>query len=180
MIDAGRLKPFIDYLLESEIPGDKALEMLKKEPKLTGIEKNIIYAYCYPRPLGDMELVKRIQEYRAKTGGRNIDDVKEAILILEAARTHQYERFIKHVMISFVQDPGKVINVDEPERVCSICGDKLNEIHIPHSKGYGSVASDLVICEHCLAQLFRADNLISTFNPVFLDWTKKWSTAIKN
>lgn len=178
MIDAGKLKPFIDYLLENNIPQKSGLKLLEKEPKLTSIEKNIIFAYCYPRPLGDMELVKRIQDYR-KLRGRNIDDVKEAILILEAARTHQYEKFIKHVMISFITDPGKVVNVDKKDGVCSICDGPINNAETPHSKGYGSIASDLIICEHCMAQLFRAKNLISVFDPSFLDWTKKWSLAIK-
>ena len=133
MIDAEKLKPFIDYLLENNIPQKSGLKLLEKEPKLTSIEKNIIFAYCYPRPLGDMELVKRIQDYR-KLRGRNIDDVKEAILILEAARTHQYEKFIKHVMISFITDPGKVVNVDKKDGICSICDGPINNAETPHSK----------------------------------------------
>ena len=82
-------------------------------------------------------------------------------------------------MISFITDPGKVVNVDKKDGVCSICDGPINNAKTPHSKGYGSIASDLIICEHCMAQLFRAKNLISVFDPSFLDWTKKWSLAIK-
>ena len=178
MIDLEKIKLFIDYLIKSKIPREKGFELLRKEKTLNKDEKNIIFVYCYPKPYGDMELTYRIQDYREKHG-RNINNIGESILILEASQTEQYERFIKHLLHSFIVDTSKVVNVEEKDKTCSLCGEKIGDINLPYSKGFSSMTSNIILCEHCLSQLFRAKEFLDVFDPSFLDWTKKWKLATK-
>ena len=103
-------KPFIEFIKNSGATKEETLKLLKEETSLTPEEKNLIFLYCFPRPLADGELTKRIQSYRQKNNIINLSlapDYNETGLIIEAAKTEQYSRFIKHLMYSF----GKISKV---------------------------------------------------------------------
>lgn len=103
-------KPFIEFIKNSGATKEETLKLLKEETSLTPEEKNLIFLYCFPRPLADGELTKRIQSYRQKNNIVSLSlapDYNETGLIIEAAKTEQYSRFIKHLMYSF----GKISKV---------------------------------------------------------------------
>ena len=54
------LKPYIDYLINEKIPVDQGKNLINSCTKLDKLSKNLIYLYCYPRPLLDRELPNRI------------------------------------------------------------------------------------------------------------------------
>ena len=185
MID---IKPFIKYLKENNISQSEALGLLRGNTTLSGPEKNLIYAYCYPRPLRDYELPSRIQSYRASNnidscGGP--DDTQEVILLVEACQTEQYCRFMKHLMHAF-GNPDKLFPVaGNDEESCSICGKKIYEWDkwkelFPEDPGnhnlcYGSTDSEVVLCVDCLTRLVKAIGVMNDIDPGFLDWTKRKS-----
>ena len=145
-------KPFIEFIKSSNVSREEALKLLKEEKSLTPEEKNIIFLYCFPRPLADGELTKRIQKYRENNNITKLSlspDLNETGLIIEAAKTEQYSRFIKHLMYSF-GNLSKVATVtydyskdtesenktkksdvfdypvpDTKTEVCALCGRKL-------------------------------------------------------
>lgn len=109
-------KPFIDFIKNTNATKETALKLLKDETSLTPEEKNLIFLYCFPRPLLDGELMIRIQKYREKNNITNLSllpDFNETGLLIEAGRTEQYSRFIKHLMYSF-GDVSKVAPVSYP------------------------------------------------------------------
>lgn len=182
------IRPFIKYLKENKISSSEALELLKGNKTLDNSEKNLIYAYCYPRQLKDYELPKRIQAYRNSRGtGINglQDDPQEVILIVEACQTEQYGRFMKHLMHAF-GNPDKLYPVaGTEEEDCCICGKKLcewdkwkelfPEDSEKHNLCYGSTDSEVVLCVDCIRRLVEAIGVMNTIDPGFLDWTKRKS-----
>ena len=175
------IKPYIDYLLNSKIQKDKGLELLKGDDKLSADEKNLIYAYCYPRQLLDRELPQRFRDYRSKHDtALSIIDSGETTLIVEAGRTQQYGRFIKHLMHAF-GDPRKIFPIEGVEtEECSICGNILMEKDLwTDRKGselelaYGSTESGIILCKKCLLNLMKAKEIFDSIDPGFLDWTKR-------
>lgn len=190
------IKPYIEYLIKEGIKEEEALKLLKDETKLNSNEKNLIYRYCYPRQLLDRELPTRVSTYRNQTG--NINGIKspdngEITLLIEAARTEQYSRFIKHLMHAF-EDPQKIFPLTGIEKhECPLCGKTLYEFDTwsdlvkgyPQEEqnkdflAYGSSESEITLCSDCLAQLFSARKLINEIDPSFLDWTKRETTSIK-
>ena len=183
------IRPFIKYLKENQIPEQKALELLKENKVLENSEKNLIYAYCYPRPLEDYGLPPRIQQYRIKRqtfpDGLSTDP-QEIALIIEASQTEQYGRFIKHIMHAF-GDPEKIFPVaGSDEEKCAICGktiyefDKWTEETVGqdeerHKLCFGSTDSKIVLCVDCIQRLVEAIGVIDSIDPGFLDWTKRQS-----
>ena len=180
------VKPYIDYLKETGTKKEDALKLLQGDKDLSDFEKNLIYVFCFPRPLLDMEFPKRIHDLRSKRGsmmGYLNPDEKETLLIIEAGMTDQYGRYIKHMMYSFATDPEKVFPViGREEHDCGICYKKVlekdlwNEVSTPSEKErqetlcFGSAETDLVICKDCLIQLVCAKNVIDFIDPSFLDW----------
>lgn len=187
MID---IKPFIKYLKENNITKEQALVLLRDNKTLDSSEKNLIYAYCYPRQLRDYELPSRIQQYRINklTGpDGKFDDPQEVIMIVEACQTEQYGRFMKHLMHAF-GNPEKIFPVaGESEETCCICGktvyewDKWTKELGPEGDSdkskicYGSTDSKVVLCKSCLGRLIEAIEIINDVDPGFLDWTKRKS-----
>ena len=182
------IKPFIKYLKENNISQSQALELLKGNNTLDNAEKNLIYAYCYPRQLRDYELPSRIQAYRQARGtGINGQpkDPQEVILLVEACQTEQYCRFMKHIMHAF-GNPNKIYQVaGSEESECSLCGKKIYEWdkwmelfpgdHEKHNLCYGSTDSEIVLCIDCLSRLVEAIGIMNEIDPGFLDWTKRKS-----
>lgn len=184
------IKDFIEYLKKNNIPKDDTLKLLKDNNNLSREEKNLIFAYCFPRQLLDRELPIRIKTYREKSGYSHLNiDPSEVALIIEAGQTEQYRRFIKHLMHSFdntskihpVTDPGHTENPD-----CGICG--RNDILFSEDweiykdkdpqKEYlalGSTETGIIICKHCLIQLLASINIMNELDPSYLDWTKRLS-----
>lgn len=187
MINAEKIKPFIDYLIQERTEKTTAKELLEQEPTLTQDEKRLIYMYCYPRPLQDRELPDRVMRARKKRGpnARNgflePDDL-ETSLIIEAGKTSQYERFIKHLMHSY-SSPQNVCQISGTDTLeCPICGKKLRELNIwdstlDHTRehlAFGSPSeTNIVLCIDCLTQLVNAAEIIQILDPGYLDWTKR-------
>ena len=185
------LKPYVDYLLGNEIKKEEGLELLKKDVNLSKEEKNLIYAYCYPRQLLDRELPFRVQEYREKhnipKAGSITPEIGEATLLVEAFKTDQYGRFMKHLIIAF-GDPKNVFPVAGFDKdICPLCGKSLYEhdlwqelvtIKRPGTPekdrkeylAFGSKESSVVLCKNCMTQLIYASDILEKINPAYLDW----------
>lgn len=190
------LKPYVDYLLQSGIAKDAGLELLKGDTNLNRDEKNLIYCYCYPRQLLDRELPRRVQNYRQScnipSSGLLTPHLGEAALIIEAFRTEQYGRFIKHLIYSF-SDPTKVSPVAGSGKLdCCICGKivyendewarLVGENREKDDKQYlafGSTESDVVLCKDCLVQLITATQILENIDPDYLDWRKQMMKSTK-
>lgn len=191
------LKPYVDYLLQSGIDKDKGLELLKSDQNLSKDEKNIIYCYCYPRQLLDMELPIRVQNYRTKcnipSSGLLQPHIGEATLIVEAFRTEQYGKFIRHLIHSFA-DPSKVSPIAGTEKLnCCICGKVVYEneewtklVGENREKddrqylAFGSTDSSVVLCKNCLVQLITATKILENIDPDYLDWKKQMMKSTKH
>lgn len=187
MLRVDVIKPYIDYLLREHVDNETAKNLLSQEDALCIDEKRFVYMYCYPRPLGDRELPARIRSSRKKRGpnarsGFLQPDDLETSLIIEAGRTLQYGRFIKHLMHAY-SDPQKVCQISGTDVLeCPICGKKVRELNIwdstlDHTKehlAYGSpTETSIILCIDCLVQLVNASEIIQNLDPGFLDWTKR-------
>lgn len=187
------IKEFIEYLKKNNISKDDTLKLLRDDSNLSREEKNLVFAYCFPRQLLDRELPIRIKAYREKSGYSHLNmDPSEVALIIEAGQTEQYKRYIKHLMHSFddtskvhpVTDPGG--HTENPE--CGICGcsvlfsedwEKYKD-QDPQKEylALGSTETGIIICKHCLIQLLNSINIMNELDPSYLDWTKRASVAI--
>lgn len=187
MINPEKIKPFVDYILSGGVSSEQAVELLKNEGSLTNEERRLIYMYCFPRPLGDRELPSRVMKSRKARGvnyrnGFLQPDDLETSLIIEAGKTMQYERFIKHIMHAF-SDPQKIYQISGTDILeCPICGKKLRELNIWDSTldrakehlAFGSpTETNIVLCMDCLIQLINAADIIQVLDPGYLDWTKR-------
>lgn len=159
------------------------LEYLGKETELTSIEKNLVYLYLCPRPLMDRELPSRIINVRDNPDGSLTLNPKESILVLEASRTPQYGRFIKHLFHAY-QDHTKIHPIEGSDiRECCLCGKEIYEMILwkSYSKQYGeeevrdklflahgSTETNLPICIPCLLNLRAAIEMMEKINPNYL------------
>ena len=166
MINAEKIKPFIDYLIQERTEKTTAQELLEQEPTLTQDEKRLIYMYCYPRPLLDRELPNRINNTN------NFE--KKVLLFVEACRTEQYGRYMKHLFHAFLENDGKqTFKITEDiseEDFCPLCGKKLE-----NNNTFGSKDSTSMLCDDCLKALIITRNIMEIIDPGFLDWTKKYT-----
>lgn len=178
---------FIDYFNKSSIERSKAIEMLKNENCLNQDEKRLIISYCYPRPLKDRELPARVLRSRKNRGpqARNgflTPDPIETDLIIEAGKTIQYGRFIKHIMHAF-SDPTHISPISGLDVIeCPICGKKVREANIwdptldpsrEHLAFGNPEETGIILCLDCIIQLGCARDIIDNLEPGFLDWTKR-------
>lgn len=183
------LKDYTDYLIIGGIDKEKALELLKKDSKLTREEKNLIYTYCYPRNLLDRELPIRFSNYlkSQNSSGFKQVDLGSVSLIVEAYRTPQYNRFIKHLMHSFIEHSDKIAPVIGKETdECPICGkqlyendlwlDLINKSKLPKLEldnkeflAFGSSDSGIIMCKNCLIQLMAANEVLENLEPGYLN-----------
>jgi len=181
------IKKSVEYIKSKKLDSKRAIEYLQNVP-LTSDEKNVVYFYCFPRPLADYGLPPRIQEYRRPRGVGSNGDECEVAFVLEACKTEQYGRFMKHLMHAF-GNPENVHPVAGTEiDTCCICGKDMLEFDIytaqgrndPHALSYGSSDSSSNICLDCLGRLIEAMEIIEELDPSFLNWTKRYQEALKN
>ena len=184
----GNIKAAIEYIKSNNLDEKGAISVLGRSNTLSQDEKNLVFLYCFPRPLPDYGLPDRIREHRVKSGiGENGND-SELAFILEACQTEQYGRFMKHIMHAFgdaanvhpVQ--GHSVNGEETD-TCCICGKELHEFaswsqNFPldndrHFLCFGSSDSSSVICVDCLIRLVKTIEIVNDIDPGFLDWTKR-------
>ena len=180
------IKKAIELIKDRNLNSTGAIELLKLT-SLTSTEKNVVYFYCFPRPLEDYGLPPRIQNHRLSTGAIYGDE-SEIALIVEACRTEQYGRFMKHLMHAF-GNPENIHPVAGNETdTCCICGRELRQISPTdtgvvgnrHSFSYGSVDSTSNICLDCLGRLIEVMELMEKVDPSFLNWAKRYQKAIDN
>lgn len=186
------LKTYVDYLINNKVSAEEGAKLIGGCDKLSREEKNLIYAYTYPRALRDLELPSRVQEQRKKLGlplgGMLEPNLSEATLIVEAERTEQYGKFIRHLIHAF-SDPDKVFPISGTETDnCCICGKmtygndlwedliKQNPESPEKEKreylSFGSKESSVTLCADCLIQLIYASSLLEEINPEYLSWWK--------
>lgn len=189
---ANSIKEYVDYLINNKIGKEEGAKLIGSCEKLSKDEKNLIYAYVYPRVLGDRELPSRVQAFRSASGipltGMLQPNTAEATLIVEAFRTEQYGKFIRHLIHAF-SDPSKIFPIEGNEMDdCCICGKMLYEKDawddiikknpgLPEEKNreylsFGSTESSVVLCSDCLIQLIHATELLESIDPDFLSWKK--------
>lgn len=156
------------------------LSNIKLEPEI----KNCIIRYLFPKPLMDYELPERIKA-----------DKKPNIMarIVEAYRTEQYSRFIRHLFHCFCPS----LNLDECKdnifrldynvdgAKCPICGKLLigeeeldKEVNggEPESYvGFGANYTELYLDPDCLYELYKARCFLEEVEPGFLDIAKKFN-----
>lgn len=174
-MEENKLK-LIDSL--KDCSSDFILNSLRLNNQLTSDEKNLIYLYLKPRPLLDMELPNRIQASRGdKILGFLEPNLKETTLIIEAYRCEQYNRYIKHLMYSFL-DPS-IIHPVIGNNVCScgICKKDIyeqtvweNTISDPRKEklAFRSDNTSISLCLNCLVQLKYSADILNKIEPGFL------------
>jgi len=184
-------REYIDYVFRSNFTEQQTLEeLMKVKEKFTNDEKNFIFRYCFPRPLLDRQLMARVADLHRQRGDINnigvlYPNAQDITLILEAGRTEQYGRFIKHLMHAFCSDEELIYKVSDIEKYqCPICGKVLygSELWNPlidvngETLAIGSSESSITLCIDCLIQLNSAKDLINFIDPSFLDWMKRYKT----
>ena len=181
------VKRFINYFYSSSLNREDAIELLKNDNTLDQDEKRLVLSYCYPRQLGDKELPARVLRSRKNRGpqARNgflVPDLIEADLIIEAGKTLQYERFIKHIMHAF-SNPSQISPISGLDIIeCPICGKKVREANIwnptldptkEHLAFGNPEQTGIILCLDCIIQLGVAKEILDILDPGFLDWTKR-------
>lgn len=187
---AESLSVFTDYLLKNGIDQNKGTELIKGSQKINGREKLLVYSYCYPRKIGDYELPSIIANYRKTRGvdlkGSLIKDAEEACILVEAYRSLQYGRFMRHLMHAFIEKPETISSVaGEGEDKCPICGKPVYYVG-SHDKSmdpedetlaFMSSESSVCMCKDCLLQLAYSAELISMIEGP--DFLKNWKPSPK-
>lgn len=176
------LRSYIQFL-EGKTKAD-VLSFLTNASDLSRDQKNLIHRYLFPRPLADKELITRIQGVRLNPSGSLVPNVYESILIVEASRTAQYKRFIKHLVHSY-QDISIIHPISGNDKCeCCLCGkdifqtDRLKlefkDLLDPATDlytAYGSTDTNLSICLPCLINLTEASHYLIDIDPNYL---KSW------
>ncbi len=168
------------------------LNQLKINNDLSVEEKNLIYLYLFPRPLLDMELPQRIISNRKSNyPGSITQNLSEIGLLVEAYRTEQYKRFIKHLIHSFIEHPEKIYQeTGYQECKCGLCGKPLYqfnaweeicsrspglpEVNEKKYLAYSSRDSNINLCLPCIIQLKGAADIIESLEPGYLDWHNRY------
>lgn len=168
----------------------EAYEILNFNPNLSQPEKSIAYTLgtFQPQILQDGDLMREIQRYRTNTLGNQRgslgEDLIEISYIIKAYLSPQYRRFIKHLMISYLDD-SQVFPVEGKfSEECGICHKQIHQFSRwvqlceanpgfgeQYRKEYlslGSSNSKTPICMNCLIQLRGAYDLLNFLDPGFL------------
>ena len=180
-----KIKYYLEHFRSSGLSSDDLLIRLGNISELTSEEKNLIYLYLYPRPLADKELPQRFTNLRLGDNkyGSLVPSLNEATLIIEAGRTLQYGRYIKHLLHSYsnVED----IHSIEGSNVCNccLCGKEIYETTLWNSfksqyggtendeklfQAFGSTESNLPICIPCLLNLSQSIRIMKEIDPNFI------------
>lgn len=184
------LKIFTDYLLKNNIDSDRGRELIQNSQKIEGeIDKLLIYSYCYPRKIGDYELPSIISEYRETHGidpkGLLIKNPEEACILVEAYRSLQYGRFMRHLMHAFIEKPEIISSVaGEGEDRCPICGKAVYYVGSQdktldpkdETLAFMSKESSVCLCKDCLLQLAYSLELIARIEGP--DFLTNWKNAL--
>lgn len=152
-------------------------------------EQSIIYSLAISQPviLHDGDLSSFIKTHRNAFNiprGSLQEDLDEVSMLIKAWRSPQYKRYIKHMMISFL-DNSLVFPIEGyGEDECGICKKKLfrfnswdemckqnpgfGEQNRKEYLSFGSKNSKNSICMDCLVQLGIAYDLLEHLYPGFL------------
>lgn len=186
------LKFYIDRLKDCTV--HEAVGLLKVDQELSIEEKNFIYLYLFPRPLLDRQLPERVQSYRGKQSqGFLQPNLGEIGLLVEAYRTEQYKRFMKHLFHSFTNPEHLYPVAGNGQCECALCGKNLYEEDVwndmctrfPGSDeknkkeylAYGSKNSSINLCLDCIIQLKETSILLEELEPGYLlDWRIKYKS----
>lgn len=193
------LKNYIEKLKELK-DAHKVIESLKQS-SLDIQQKNLIYLYLFPRPLLDKELPIRIQEARRSSGNNGCgyleENMYEVSLIIEAYRTEQYKRFIKHLLHTFTV-PENIHPVNGFGQCnCAICGKNIYEFGswtsecskyktIRHPEetrkeylAFGGKGSTVNLCLDCIVQLQEVNKILESIEPGYLKspWQKRFTIS---
>ena len=184
------LNVFTDYLLKNGIDQEKGIQLIGDSQKIGDLEKLLIYSYCYPRKIGDYELPKIIINYRKTRGidlkGLLTKNPEEACILVEAYRSLQYGRFMRHLMHAFIEKPETISSVSgEGEDKCPICGKPVYYVGSqdksmdPGDETLAFMSSDssVCLCKDCLLQLAYSAELISKIEGP--DFLKNWKPSPK-
>lgn len=172
---------YINYFKNSS--STQVLETLRENNELSQDEKNLVYLYLFPRPLMDKELPLRFKQVRKTEGGSTEISLPECTLIIEAGKTEQYGRFIKHLFHAF-SNP-EVIYPIEGSNICNccLCGKEIYEHTLwgcfknqyggteesdKLFQAFGSTESDLPICIPCLLNLRESINIMKLIDPDYI------------
>ncbi len=175
-MDINILKKYIKDLEGKD--QSEVIEALKASP-LSQAERNLVFIYFFPRPLLDRELPSRVINARKKAGNeRGWIEINEGevSLLVEAYKTSQYGRFMRHLLHSFL-DPSMIHPVSGTERgQCPICGktiyhydfwkDHANEDVDKEYLAFGSNESGMELCLDCLIQLQGLDEILKELEGV--------------
>ena len=184
----------VKYLETLEGKNEEAvLAALKGIKDLGRDQKNLIYVYLFPKPLLDMELVGKIQEYRKRIGSERgflQPNIGETLLLLEAYRGRQYGKYIKHLLHSFIESSDKLYVIDgQGTCTCGICNKPLwehtawlsecnknpnfGEQNRREFLAYGCSGSSKTLCTNCLIQLRYLHEILSEVEGKnYLGWGK--------
>lgn len=180
---------------------DKQYEILSQSLDLDDDRKNLIYFYFNPRQLLDMEYPSRLATYRGQLGaprGFLEPNIVETGLLLEAYRTHQYGRYIRHLLHSF-KDPENVFPLEGADKCeCGICKREIwchgawenilsqypeqeEEREKKEYLAFGCDQSKQAICLPCLIQLINLDQLLKILEgDHYLDWRlNEWNRKVR-
>ena len=181
-----KLISYLNSLKNLNNDSHQIIEKLRTCNDLSIPEKNLIYLYFFPRPLLDMELPYRINEMRGNNQSGYLEpNLPEISLIIEAYRTEQYRRYIKHLFHSFtnpidihpVDGFGKcncglckkeIYELKSWNEICNRFSDNYKEKENKEYLSYGSTGSNISLCIDCIIQLNEAKNLLTEIEPDFL------------
>lgn len=182
------LGSYIDVLKNKS--SHEVIEYLKNESSLGVNEKNLVYLYLFPRPLLDMELPKRIIDSRLSQGNSGVGFLEynliEIALLVEAYKTKQYERFMRHLFHTFTV-PENISPINGYSKCeCGLCKKQIFELgaweseikkyknsDIPEKTrkeylAFGGIGSNLSLCIDCIIQLQGANEAIEDIEPGYL------------
>jgi len=167
-----KLSDYTNYLIKTGVSPTDGYKYLASDNYLSLEQKKLIYAYCYPRHLLDRELPNHVKNYLNQCGnsgkGWLTPDHGESCLFVEAFRSKQYGRFMKHLMHAFL-DPDKVNACGGTgEEYCPLCGKKLylfdtwKGINDPEQEELAIMSreSSVCLCKDCLVQLVNTNLLL--------------------
>lgn len=155
------------------------LNILQVDNNLTSLQKNLIFLYQFPRPLLDRELPSRIKSSGIATNDANNITDQYIILLVEAYRTTQYSRFIRHLLHTFINNVNlfTLLDAESVEDGCPICGKKLVEKDKALENGdigIGSKYSRINLCLHCTLAISKLDDWLKIIEgPYYLESPKR-------
>lgn len=195
-----RIKHYIDLLSKKRPKKDQVLKYLAEAAELDDERRNLIYFYFFPRNLLDMELPSRLMTYRGENNknGYLEPNLVETGLLLEAYRTPQYNRYMRHLLHSY-HDPSLVFPLaghgkgecglckkgvwqqDEWENILNQYPEQAEEREKKEFLAYGTDSSKICLCLPCLIQLATLHKLLQTIEgDEYLNWkVNNWSKKVK-